>query len=123
MERKDRSLFLWPLASLVSFNKRATSLRLLPTPVLSPLHQTSRAPDDQMVCINSLHFDFATRLLDDEEDLSPAWQVVGRHMYWTRTLQELGANYTRQTLGIEAGRRIPPVRVFHYIRMRYADAT
>lgn len=104
-------MVLWPLASLLALNSRATSLGVLPKPMLSPLHKSSLAPDDQLFCCNSLYFDFVLNLLDDIEDLSPAWQTVGRHMYWAPAVQETADNYTRQALGVEPGQQIPPVRV------------
>ncbi|KAJ6457903.1 hypothetical protein C8R45DRAFT_1110247 [Mycena sanguinolenta] len=65
MDQADRSMYLWPLASLVAFNKRAASSRALPAPVLSPLHRKVLAPDDQLFCCNSLYFDFTVQLLEE----------------------------------------------------------
>ncbi|KAJ7037600.1 hypothetical protein C8F04DRAFT_1393523 [Mycena alexandri] len=119
-DRTERSMLLWPLASLIAFNKRATSLKVLPKPALSPLHQTLRAPDDQLFCTNSLVFNFGLQLLESAQDLSPAWQAVGRHMHWTPAIEAIGANYTRQTLGIEPGEHIPPYIAVHIRRGDFA---
>ncbi|KAF7359917.1 putative O-fucosyltransferase-like protein [Mycena venus] len=113
-DKNDRSMYLWPLASLITFNKRATSLRALPPPALSPLHQKAVVPDDQLFCCNSLQF--GIELLEKRQDIAPAWQTVGRHMHWAPAIQEIAANRTRQTLGIEAGERIPPYIAVHVRR-------
>ncbi|KAJ6526422.1 hypothetical protein B0H19DRAFT_1275776 [Mycena capillaripes] len=118
MDHRDHSMLLWPLASMVTFNGRARSLRVLPKPTLSPLHQASLAPDDQLFCSNSLYFDFGINLLQDRQDLSPAWQVFGRHMHWAPTVQEIANNFTRQMLDIEPGERIPPYIAVH---VRHGD--
>ncbi|KAF8174304.1 hypothetical protein K438DRAFT_120958 [Mycena galopus ATCC 62051] len=116
MDKTDHSMYLWPLASLVTFNGRATSLRVLPTPALSPLHQKAQPPDDALFCSNSLIFDFSIELLEARQDISPAWQGVGRHMHWAPKLQDVGANYTRETLGLGVGERIPPYIAVHIRR-------
>ncbi|KAF7351610.1 hypothetical protein MSAN_01593500 [Mycena sanguinolenta] len=46
MDQADRSMYLWPLASLIAFNKRATNSGAL----APPLHQKAQAPDDQLFC-------------------------------------------------------------------------
>ncbi|KAJ7741894.1 hypothetical protein B0H16DRAFT_1728412 [Mycena metata] len=120
MERTERSMLLWPLASLIAFNRRATGLKVLPKPALSPLHQTLRAPDDQLFCTNSLVFDVGLQLLESAQDLSPAWQAVGRHMHWTPAIEAIGADYTRRTLGIEPTEHIPPYIAVHIRRGDFA---
>jgi hypothetical protein len=111
-------MYLWPLASLVSFNKRATSLPGLPTPVVSQLHKTVHAPDDHLFCCNCMYFDLGIQLLEDKQDLSPAWQDVGRHIHWAPALREIASDYTRHTLGIKPGEQIPPVREPSFETMR-----
>ncbi|KAJ7738979.1 hypothetical protein B0H16DRAFT_1729655 [Mycena metata] len=106
-EQNDRDMFLWPLASLIAFNKRATDLEMFPKPVLSPIHQTVHPPDDHVFCTNKLYF--GLHLLESAQDLSPAWQDVGRHMHWTAALEEIAVDYTRQTLGLKLDQEIPPV--------------
>ncbi|KAF7351627.1 hypothetical protein MSAN_01595300 [Mycena sanguinolenta] len=119
MDQADRSMYPRPLASLVAFNKRATSSRALPTPALSPLHQKAQAPDDQLFCCNSLYFDFTVQLLEARQDISPEWQGVGRHMY----VQNVVENHTRQTLGLTPEERKPPNGVHPPRRLRTAMQT
>ncbi|KAJ7186083.1 hypothetical protein C8R46DRAFT_937736 [Mycena filopes] len=117
----DRSMLLWPLATLIAFNRRAVSLKVLPKPAPAPLHQALPAPDDQLFCSTSLYFRPSENpLLESGRDLSPAWQAVGRHMHWTPALAALGANYTRETLGIEPGEQIPPYIAVHVRRGDFA---
>ncbi|KAJ7035805.1 hypothetical protein C8F04DRAFT_1221063 [Mycena alexandri] len=117
-ERNDRSMLLWPLASLIAFNKRATSLEVLPKPVLSPIHQTVHPPDDHLFCTNKLYF--GLHLLESAQDLSPAWQDVGRHMHWTPALEEIAVKHTRQTLGLEPEAEIPPYIAVHVRRRDFS---
>ncbi|KAJ7260510.1 hypothetical protein B0H12DRAFT_1231781 [Mycena haematopus] len=118
MDKAERGMYLWPLASLVTFNKHATSL---PPPTLSPLHQNAQAPDDQLFCCNSLFFDFTIQLLEARQDISPAWQGVGRHMHWAPKLQAVAANYTREALGLAPDARIPPYIAVHIRRGDFAQ--
>ncbi|KAK7005766.1 putative O-fucosyltransferase-like protein [Favolaschia claudopus] len=120
MDQKDRSMYLWPLASLISFSKRVTTMRALATPSPSPLHQKIQAPDDQLFCSNHLSFDFSLRLLEVRQDISPAWQAVGRHMHLTPAVQEVAAQSTRQTLGLASTAHIPPYIAVHIRRGDFA---
>jgi hypothetical protein len=105
----DPNMLMWPLASLVLFNERAT----LPPPTLSPVRQAALAPDDHLFCMNSMYFGVAA--LEESADLSPAWRAVGRHMHFTPKILELAAVYTRRTLGVQPYEPIPPVRVTSFI--------
>ncbi|KAJ6570587.1 hypothetical protein DFH09DRAFT_1464401 [Mycena vulgaris] len=109
----DSNLVLWPLASLAIFNQGAPTLRNMPVKV-SPTHQLSLPPDNQLFCCNSLYFGISA--LEDPEDISPAWKSVGRHMHLVPKIQEVAASYTRQTLGVEHHEQIPPYIAVHVRR-------
>ncbi|KAJ7053007.1 hypothetical protein C8F01DRAFT_1261182 [Mycena amicta] len=116
MLNDDLSMLLWPLASLVSFTKRANTLRRLPDPLRSPLNDIALPPDDHLFCTNSLYFDLGTEALQGRADLSPAWQSVGRHMRWTKKIEELAVEVTRELLGVEEGELVPPYIAVHIRR-------
>ncbi|KAF7344247.1 hypothetical protein MVEN_01715900 [Mycena venus] len=105
-----------PMAACLAdhLQHRATSLRAPPTLVLSPLHQKALILDDHLFCCNSLYF--GIDLLKKRQDIAPAWQTVGRLMHWAPAIQVIAVSRTRQTLGIEAGERIPPSIAVHVRR-------
>ncbi|KAJ7500825.1 hypothetical protein B0H11DRAFT_1994592 [Mycena galericulata] len=110
----DPNMLLWPLASLIHFAARANALGTLPAPEASPLHLVSLPPDEHLFCVNSLYI--GLELLEDEEDISPAWRAVGQHMHFTNRVQEIGTSYIRQTLGVQVDEPIPPYIAVHVRR-------
>lgn len=100
-------MLLWPLAALISFNERATSLGRLPPAEASPLHRISLPPHSHLFCCNSLYFGISA--LEEAEDIDLAWQTIGRHMHWTSKLEDIGMSYIRKTLRVETNEPIPPV--------------
>ncbi|KAJ7824383.1 hypothetical protein B0H14DRAFT_3728695 [Mycena olivaceomarginata] len=110
----NASMLLWPLAALISFNERATSLGRLPPAEASPIHRVSLLPESHLFCCNSLYFGISA--LEEAEDIDPAWQTIGRHMHWTSKLEDIGMSYIRKTLNVEANEPIPPFGALHVRR-------
>ncbi|KAJ7124584.1 hypothetical protein C8R43DRAFT_1135539 [Mycena crocata] len=115
-ETGNPATFLWSLASLVTFNKRAATLPSMPAPVISPAHQLALRPDDQLFCCNSIYV--GIDMLEDAGDVNPAWHAVGQHMHWTTRIQDIADSYKRQTLGVPAEEPIPPYIAVH---VRHGD--
>ncbi|KAJ7693092.1 hypothetical protein B0H17DRAFT_1060748 [Mycena rosella] len=103
----DPNMLMWPLASLVRFNQRAT----LPPPTLSPAHRTALPPDEHLFCCNTLYFGISA--LEAATDVSPAWRAVGQHLHFTPKIQDIAASYTRRTLGVTMDQPIPPYIAVH----------
>ncbi|KAJ7182490.1 hypothetical protein C8R43DRAFT_967324 [Mycena crocata] len=110
-EDSEPTTLLWHVASLASFYNGGKSLS---APVLSPLHEVSLPPDTHLFCCNSLYWGLG--LLDTAEDVSPAWQSVGRHMHWTPQVIEMATASTRQTLNLAPHDPIPPYLAVHIRR-------
>ncbi|KAF8202761.1 hypothetical protein K438DRAFT_2102285, partial [Mycena galopus ATCC 62051] len=110
----ELGVFMWPLASLISYTPRLAEMESFPTPLPSHLLQKSIAPDQHLVCTNSLYFGIG--LLEPKENLCLAWKWVGRHMHFAPEVQKVAAAYTRRTLGVEDADDIPPYIAVHVRR-------
>lgn len=66
-------------------------------------------PDPQMMCIDYLYYTCAEKAFEYEQDFSPAWRFVGRHLHWEPSLQKLALDYVRQTIGTPDHEPLPPV--------------
>ncbi|KAJ7622484.1 hypothetical protein FB45DRAFT_125421 [Roridomyces roridus] len=104
------SLLLWPLAALVSFTPRAIQLPTFPAAEPSRIHGTSHPPDTHLFCCNSMYFGLEAL---EETDMHPAWQSVGRHMYFTESIQGIGEAYIRRAFGLGEGEVVPPYIAIH----------
>ncbi|KAF8133468.1 hypothetical protein K438DRAFT_2128617 [Mycena galopus ATCC 62051] len=65
-------VFMWPLASLISYTPRLAEMEHLPTPRPSPLHQLSLAPNDHLVCAT---------VCTSGSNVCLAWEMMGRATY------------------------------------------
>ncbi|KAJ7142920.1 hypothetical protein C8R44DRAFT_726217 [Mycena epipterygia] len=63
-------------------------------------------------CFRPTIISFAATILE-AEDLSPAWQAVGKHIHFTSEIQEIAASYTRRILTVEPHEPIPPYIAVH----------
>lgn len=70
-----------------------------------------KTPDEHLSCFDSLYYaSSGVTAFEWEKSWSPAWQMVGRHLYFTREFKRLGQEYVRRALGIkEEQGDIPPV--------------
>ena len=70
-----------------------------------------KTPDEHLSCFDSLYYaSSGVSAFEWEKSWSPAWQMVGRHLYFTREFKRLGQEYVRRALGIEEEQGdIPPV--------------
>lgn len=77
----------------------------------SNVNKHEKTPDAQLSCFDSLYYTSSgVSAFEWEKSWSPAWQIVGRHLYFTREFKRLGQEYARRALRIEEAQGdIPPV--------------
>ncbi|KAJ6615644.1 hypothetical protein B0H10DRAFT_1915811 [Mycena sp. CBHHK59/15] len=95
----DRHVSFWSLAAL-SYN--TTRFENPSPPSRSPKHGVSLPPDKHLLCFDNLYWVGAKWPHEWNEEISPAWRFVGRHIYWTPKIRELANTYVRKAL------RVPP---------------
>ncbi|KAJ6624832.1 hypothetical protein B0H10DRAFT_2161986 [Mycena sp. CBHHK59/15] len=94
----DTHASFWPLASLSSPATRAANLQ---TPQLSPVHRVSIPPDERLLCFDKLNNIGAQKIFKFNEEFSPTWRFVERHMHWAPKVQAIVDSYTRRILGMK----------------------
>ncbi|KAJ6547863.1 hypothetical protein B0H10DRAFT_2170100 [Mycena sp. CBHHK59/15] len=110
----DPHAAFWALARLQSPKQRAMNLR---TPARSP-NGVSLPPDDHLLCFDNLYYVGAQSVYEFSADYSPAWRFVGRHIHFTRRIQEMADSYVRQALGVTPHDPTPPYISVH---VRHGD--
>ncbi|KAH7927278.1 hypothetical protein BV22DRAFT_1045518 [Leucogyrophana mollusca] len=114
-EVEDKHASFWSLAQLGFPQGRSENLQ---PPSLSPEHQLSLPPDEQLLCFDYLYYVSASKAWEWELDYSPAWRSVGQHMRWTDRLMKMSDEYLRRAMSIAEDEATPP---FISIHIRHGD--
>ncbi|KAJ7070566.1 hypothetical protein C8F01DRAFT_1106888 [Mycena amicta] len=73
---------------------------------------------EQLLCFDFLYYAAAHNAFEIGLQYSPAWNTVGRYMYWNPKLENLVDDFLRVMFGLARGARIPP---FISIHARHSD--
>jgi hypothetical protein len=106
----DWDLLFWPLADLISPLPGYTLPDNLPPPFPSS-RGTSIPPDTQLACFDDLYFVTASQIdFEWEQQWSPAWRFVGRHLRFAKPMQQIAETYLRKAFAVQPLEPLPPVR-------------
>ncbi|TFK21604.1 hypothetical protein FA15DRAFT_597574 [Coprinopsis marcescibilis] len=87
-------------------------------PAESPRMKLKLPVDEQLMCYDYLYYAGAQVPFEYDNDFSPAWRFVGKHLHWTPRIADLGDQYVRRTLGVTDGEKTP---AFIAIHIRHGD--
>jgi hypothetical protein len=62
-------------------------------------------PDDHVACFDLLYYTTTHFAFEWEREGSPAWNFVGRHVKWNKTLKAIADGYAERLLG---GNKVDP---------------
>ncbi|KAJ6605841.1 hypothetical protein B0H10DRAFT_2228889 [Mycena sp. CBHHK59/15] len=99
----DPHAAFWALARLQSPKQRAMNLR---TPARSP--NGVSLPPDHLLCFDNLYYVGAQSVYEFSADYTRRG-ACGRHIHFTRRIQEMADSYVRQALGVTPHDPTPPV--------------
>ncbi|KAG8923486.1 hypothetical protein FRC02_011115 [Tulasnella sp. 418] len=89
-------------------------------PSYSPHQNLSLVPDDHLTCFDSLYFTAGRDTYEWEKDYSPVWTLVGKHMRFTKKVEDIAMFYLRKVFGVQRNEDIPPFISVHVRRSDFS---
>ncbi|KAJ3487322.1 hypothetical protein NLI96_g3606 [Meripilus lineatus] len=110
----DSHSSFWSLAPLAFHDMRAKALAQ-PEVQTSPAPQTgvSVPPDEQMLCYDYLFYTCVDEPFEYDNDVYPTWDVVLKHLHWTKEVERIGNEFLRKLLGVPDYEDTPPHITIH----------
>ena len=75
----------------------------------SPQHNKYTEPDDHLMCFDFVYYAVSEVPYEWERAWAPAWNFVGKHLHFTKTVTDLAEQYLRTMFDLTAHEPIPRV--------------
>ncbi|KAH9485533.1 hypothetical protein JR316_0002443 [Psilocybe cubensis] len=78
-------------------------------------------PESQLSCFDTMYYATSgAKAFEWQYSWSPVWRTVGRHVRFTREIEDLGYQYLSNVFGLDEAEEVPPFIIVHIRRGDFA---